>query len=66
MRHLELRDLWIQKEIGDGKVVVEKVAGHKNPSDVGTKFLSVDEIINKLALIGLQLIWTETEIEKIA
>ena len=51
--------------MGDGEVIVEKVAGHKNPSDVGTKFLSVDEIINKLALIGLRLIWMETEVEKI-
>ena len=65
MKHLELRDLWIQKEIGDGKVIVENVAGPKNPPDVGTKFLSVDEIINKLALIGLRLIWMETEVEKI-
>ena len=65
MRHLELRGLWIQKEVGDGKVDVSKVMGPKNPSDVGTKFLSVDEIINKLALIGLRLIWTEAEVEKI-
>ena len=27
MRHLELRDLWLQREVGDGKVVVKKVPG---------------------------------------
>ena len=65
MRHLELRDLWIQKEVGDGKVSVSNVMGTKNPSDVGTKFLSVDEIKEKLALIGLRLTWTEAEVDKI-
>ena len=33
MRHLEIRDLWLQKEVGEGKVVVSKVLGTENPAD---------------------------------
>ena len=57
MRHIELRDLWIQKEVGEGKVRVSKLAGARNPADVGTKFLSVDELRDKLGLVNLRLQW---------
>ena len=32
MRHLELRHLWLQREVGLGSVLVSKVAGDKNPA----------------------------------
>ena len=37
MRHLEIRDLWLQKEIADGKLEVFKVPGDSNPADLMTK-----------------------------
>ena len=37
MRHLEIRDLWLQKEIREGRVVVHKVLGTENPADLMTK-----------------------------
>ena len=39
MRHLEIRDLWLQKEVADGKLVVEKVLGEENPAELMTKTL---------------------------
>ena len=39
MRHLEIRDLWLQKGVGDGKVIVMKVEGPKNPIDLMTKYV---------------------------
>ena len=36
---LEIRDLWLQKKVRDGKVIVSKVLGTENPSDLGTKIL---------------------------
>eukprot|EP00973_Karenia_brevis_P055805 7761846-Karenia_brevis.AAC.1 len=36
MRHLEIRDLWLQKEVSDGKSVVSKVPGEENPADLMT------------------------------
>ena len=57
MRHLELRDLWLQREVGEGKVVVKKVAGSKNPADTMTKFLSRAELQDRLERLGLELVW---------
>ena len=55
MRHVELRDLWIQREFGEGKVRVVKVEGEANPADVGTKFLSATELAEKLAVLNIEL-----------
>ena len=53
MRHLEIRDLWLQKEVADGKLEVSKVAGDKNPADLMTKILSVKEIADRLCWMNL-------------
>ena len=55
MRHVELRDLWMQWEAGEGKVRVVKVEGKANPADVGTKFLSATELAQKLAVLNIEL-----------
>ena len=57
MRHLELRDLWLQREVGECKVVIHKVAGDRNPADVTTKFLSRSALQEKLGLLNLDLDW---------
>ena len=40
MRHIEIRDLWLQKEVADGKLEVYKELGSKNPADLMTKYLT--------------------------
>ena len=55
MRHVELRDLWIQREVGEGKVRVVKDEGKADPADVGTKFLSATELAEKLAVLNIEL-----------
>ena len=37
MRHIEIRDLWLQKEVAEGKVEVIKVKGEENPGNELTK-----------------------------
>eukprot|EP00973_Karenia_brevis_P051206 7112335-Karenia_brevis.AAC.1 len=54
MRHLEIRDLWLQKEVSDGKLIVEKVPGVENPADFMTKVLSVKEIRSRLCSMNLE------------
>eukprot|EP00973_Karenia_brevis_P092521 12412822-Karenia_brevis.AAC.1 len=39
MKHLEIRNLWLQKGVYHGKRVVEKVPGDENPADLMTKVL---------------------------
>ena len=48
MRHLEIRDLWLQKEIREGRVLVHKVLGTENPADLMTKILTIGEIEERL------------------
>ena len=54
MRHIEIRDLWLQKEVLGGKVVVSKVAGEGNPDDLMTKILGIDDIIKRLANMNIR------------
>ena len=57
MHHLELRELWLQKEVGEGKVIVRKVAGHRNPADAMTKFLSRSVLEQRLRCLNIDLVW---------
>ena len=53
MRHLDIRDLWLQKEVAEGKVVVSKVVGNSNPADLMTKVLNKADIEERLKGMGL-------------
>ena len=55
MRHLEIRDLWLQKEVNEGKVEVSKVRGDSNPADLMTKVLTLKEVEERLALMSLKM-----------
>ena len=55
MRHLELRDLWIQKEVREGKLEVSKIGGDENPADLMTKLLSLEEIEVRLRGMNIRL-----------
>ena len=59
MKHLEIRDLWPQREVGLGKVVVNKVAGPRNPADLMTKFLKRWEIDLRLKLMVIRVRWSD-------
>ena len=38
MRHLEVKDLWLQALVKDGRVTLRKIPGSYNVSDVLTKY----------------------------
>ena len=48
MRHLQIRDLWLQKEVTDGTLEVCKVLGTENPADLMTKALGIRDVIERL------------------
>ena len=56
MRHLQVRDLWLQKEVRDGNVEVSKIKGDENPADVMTKILGIKEIEERLNGMHLRLV----------
>ena len=57
MRHLEIRDLWLQKEVNEGKVEVSKLRGDSNPADLMTKVLGVREIEVRLRDLSIRVIY---------
>ena len=58
MKHLEIRDLWLQREVGLGGVVVHTVEGPRNPADLMTKYLKRWEIELRLGLLGIKVTWS--------
>jgi len=56
MKHIEIRDLWLQEEVLKGQVEVMKVLGTENPANLMTKFLNVAEIRARLAGLNLGLL----------
>eukprot|EP00973_Karenia_brevis_P013894 1884265-Karenia_brevis.AAC.1 len=59
MRHLEIRDLWLQKEVRDGKLEIEKLDGKENSADLMTKILTVAEIKKRLQRMSIDMRMTE-------
>ena len=57
MRHLEIRNLWLQKEVAEGKVEVFKVAGEENRADLMTKILDLETIHKRLLKMGIRAEW---------
>ena len=54
MRHLDIRDLCLQKEVREGRVVVSKVLGTENPADLMTKILGSSEIDMRLEGMNIE------------
>ena len=55
MRHLEIRDLWLQKEVLEGKVEISKIPGKENPADLMTKILGMKDIESRLAGMNIKV-----------
>ena len=56
MKHIEIRDLWLQEEVLKGKVKVFKVKGEENPADLMTKILSKGEIETRLVRMNMRAV----------
>ena len=56
MRHIEVRDLWLQREVLRGRVEVSKIPGESNPSDLLTKYLHVDAIKEHLNRMSIEVV----------
>ena len=52
MRHIEVKELWLQKEVLKGAV---KIPGVDNPADLMTKFLQVDTIRGHLEKLDIEV-----------
>ena len=53
MRHIEIRDLWLQKEVLKGLVKVVKIPGESNQADLMTKYLGADTVTERLKAMNI-------------
>ena len=44
MRHVRVGNLWIQQQVEDGQISIDKVKGEQNPADLMTKNLGRQKI----------------------
>jgi hypothetical protein len=61
MRHLEIRDLWLQKEVRENKIRILKVPGEENPADLMTKILNTRDIEKRLRGMNLEMMMGDDE-----
>ena len=54
VRHLAARYLWVQREVENNSFSVEKVAGPRNPADLGTKHVDVKVLEFCRDFVGLK------------
>ena len=45
-RHIEVRNLWLQKDLTEGRLVVKKVVGVENPADLMTKVMNMADVVD--------------------
>ena len=55
LRHLDVEDLWVQEQVRNKKIHLQKVLGTDNPADVFTKYVEHPTMTKALASMGLQM-----------
>ena len=55
MRHLDIRGMWFQNEVLSGKAIVDKVGGARNPANLMTKGLGIQDVVDRLAMMDLDI-----------
>ena len=54
LRHIDTSTLWLQAHVTNKDVVLQKVLGDHNPSDLGTKHLAGPRMLGLMARLGLR------------
>jgi len=56
LKHIELRELWMQEKIRAKQLKVSKISTDENTADVGTKYLSGERIRYLIGLAGMRAV----------
>ena len=59
MRHLEVKELWLQEEVCRGRIQIGKIAGTENPADILTKFLGRQDIMDACLWMNVEIVYAE-------
>ena len=64
VKHLTVKQLFLQDEVRSGRMQVRKIDGDTNPADLLTKAVSVDRLCMLMSLVGLRE-FAESEAERL-
>eukprot|EP00972_Heterocapsa_arctica_P009978 1466335-Heterocapsa_arctica.AAC.1 len=53
MRHIEIRELWLQTEVREGRLDILHVSGESNAADLFTKHLPAKRLAQLTIALGL-------------
>ena len=53
LRHIDIKELWLQEAVKEGLVRLRKVGGESNPADLLTKYLELSRIMLLSASFGV-------------
>ena len=56
IKHIDTKWLWLQKAVAEGRFTMKKVKGTENPADIGTKYLGMDDMANKMKKINVEIV----------
>ena len=56
MRHIEVKDLWLQEAISRSRLKVVKIRVDENPADIFTKYLSAADTELQCARMSVELV----------
>ena len=56
MRHIEVKDLWLQEAICRSRLKVINIKGDENPADVFTKYLGAADTELQCARMNVELV----------
>ena len=56
MRHLEVKDLWLQEAVCRGRLRLCRIRGEENPADIFTKYLGQREIEVGCARMSIEVV----------
>ena len=56
VRHVEVKQLWLQQAVAEGRFRLSKVLGTENPADVMTKYKPLQEMRRMLAKVNVDVV----------
>ena len=56
IRHVEVKHLWVQQAVAEGRFRLTKVLGTENPADVMTKYKTLPEFQRMLAKVNIEVV----------
>ncbi len=60
MRHIAVKELWLQDQVKSGVVRLVKVAGQSNPADLLTKYHAIERARLLSTELGITIEWCKT------